>query len=545
MTAFFAAVSVAAPAEVELDFSETARLPGIGLEIRLMPGSREVPSPSPTVYKYVLTRGDARTRIDLYDPVELWRQGQRAGKWKNENGNTLMIAKMTHACPGGFDREHVTREEYLEKCEKTAVRPGQWKTRLLEQWVRDLTGLKNVKAVFDRKPPYRFDNLAVFDFGARNRSVLAYSFKLNRSAPGQWRAPLDWIYVQFELAPGVSADRARRTVENQFLGELTSLMDQPQGEVEPSREFQDPRFLHSGTRSPEFKASVQRIAASISNMKTWWYVLTDHYIILSDLESEHRAWLRELQGNIEYLRSAYEFLIPAPGKIQTVSVVRVFNSPEDYVAYVGDDYKWSGGVWMADKKELVIRPVTGRGGKDRKDRVFRTMYHEGFHQYIYYALDQIVPAVWYNEGHAVLFENAEISHGRLTLEEDERMTRCLEKILDRETLNVADVLGMSYEQFYAPDDAEARQRNYTVAWALVYYLRKGAPLERTNRYEKIPGAYLKALWETKDPHKATKQAFKDVRMKEFTQSFKDFWNSGNSRGRARRNRLFRSYRAMR
>jgi hypothetical protein len=102
------------------------------------------------------------------------------------------------------------------------------------------------------------------------------------------------------------------------------------------------------------------------------------------------------------------------------------------------------------------------------------------------------------------------------------------------------LLGLSYQDFYDPDD-EKRADNYALAWGLVYYLRKYAPEDPMRGYGTILDRYVDLLWETRDPKAATEQAFEGVDMAEFREDFCEFWDSSNRRGKAKRNRLFEGY----
>ena len=86
-----------------------------------------------------------------------------------------------------------------------------------------------------------------------------------------------------------------------------------------------------------------------------------------------------------------------------MNVARIFNERDDYIAYVGKDKEFSAGLWMPSKKELVISPVP-RGDQDyQKTEQLKTIRHEGFHQYLHYALDEVQVSVWFNEGNATFF----------------------------------------------------------------------------------------------------------------------------------------------
>jgi len=146
---------------------------------------------------------------------------------------------------------------------------------------------------------------------------------------------------------------------------------------------------------------------------------------------------------------------------------------------------------------------------------------------LFYAADRIQNAVWFDEGHACFFESAAIRSGNVTVSESAWRAHILERNPAAAAANIPAVLQASHEVFY---DAARRELNYATAWALVYFLRKGAPAQRIAAYEKILPGYLKALAETKDSDAATAAAFEGVDMLKLQRDFTAFW--GNPRARA-------------
>ncbi len=304
-----------------------------------------------------------------------------------------------------------------------------------------------------------------------------------------------------------------------------------------SRALQDRRYA-GGEKSSEFAASRADVIASIRNMKDWWYVETKNYIIVSNLSTRDRQLMRRLQKDIEYLRSAYEQFMPAHRPITAVSVVRVFGSSKEYVDYVGESMRWTAGVWISRKKELVINPFGSGHGVQDIGAVLRTVYHEAFHQYLFYAFGRLPTSVWYNEGHAEFYETSAITQSRLSVGENSQHLSQLMTAIRSGDAGVVRMLGMSYEEFYAKS---RRSRNYAVAWGLVYYLRKGAVVRQQNPYAQVLDRYSEAIKQKKNPTAATAAAFVGIDMKEFEADFIAFWKSSQVRRTAERQRIFRAY----
>jgi hypothetical protein len=229
----------------------------------------------------------------------------------------------------------------------------------------------------------------------------------------------------------------------------------------------------------------------------------------------------------------FQRFVPPVKEITAVSVLRVFAAPEEYDAYVGPQLDWSGGLWVPSRKELVVKPIDWGGSKDQRDRILATTYHEAFHQYLFYALDQIETSAWFNEGHAQFFQNVEFRGAGMAVREDEQAVGVLLEILQAGAPNLEAILNLSYEQFYA-QNSETRRHNYALTWALVYYLRRAVPPNSKSPYAGVPDRYVKAIAETRDGRKATEIAFQGINLPLFTQDFAEFWKSRNRRGAAER-----------
>jgi len=229
-------------------------------------------------------------------------------------------------------------------------------------------------------------------------------------------------------------------------------------------------------------------------------------------------------------------MIPPRTNITAASVIRVFESAEEYTRYVGANRQWTSGLWVPDKKELVIRPAEAQSTTEQRDRVLHTIYHEAFHQYLFYALDMTDASPWFNEGHAALFEDVEVRNGRATLKEDETKVQILRRLIGSADADVKRMLQLSYEDFYAGDD-QTRTAHYVVAWSIVYYLRRAPVADKPAAYRRILDVYMDALWRTRDPVKATDEAFQGIDRSAFQRDLVAFWQSDRKRAAALRNKF--------
>lgn len=101
------------------------------------------------------------------------------------------------------------------------------------------------------------------------------------------------------------------------------------------------------------------------------------------------------------------------------------------------------------------------------DNLYRTLAHEGFHQFLAYELGDRAP-IWLNEGLAQYFETAVVQGNRLVVGEINRPTLAAAQslIAHRAAPAIAELIAMDQPTFYQHAD-----RTYPTSWALVYFLR--------------------------------------------------------------------------
>ncbi len=514
-----------------INFVKATDLSRIGLQVRMMAGASENPMPPATSYVYEDAGG---ARLELYDPHELWVIQQHIGRWTDSSGHALVLALPLLSMPTGFNMQHASRAEYRSHINKAA--PVKWDDKELSKWVTSFTRLGPVQ-IERLRSPFRLGNLLEFTFKA-NRSILAYAFTLKRNARG---TPANkWYFALFELNSESDIEGERATIMKKFFATIRPIKITDLRADRKDGRFQSKEFNTTGGRSTKFQESRRQVLQSIANLKNWWHVETDNYIIASDLGSRHRVLALRLQSDIEYLRSAYSQLIPARKAIDEVSVIRVFATPKEYVSYVPAAQKWSAGLWMPNRRELVIKPIDWGGNKEMRRTVLSHAYHEAFHQYIFYAYDKTISSRWFDEGHAVMFGNAEVRNKSLVVKESQQHVRLLEKMIAAEKIDIKSMLKMTSAAFYLNNDTKGERRamNYALAWGIIYYLRKGISADQDSPYQDILQKYADALWEHREEAKATAVAFNGIDIEKFKQDFVAFWGSKRERSAAKRNRIF-------
>jgi hypothetical protein len=185
---------------------------------------------------------------------------------------------------------------------------------------------------------------------------------------------------------------------------------------------------------------------------------------------------------------------------------------------VGEEMKWSAAMWSPRHRELVLfYPESGA------EELLRTVWHEAFHQYIEYACSMIQSSVWFNEGHAQLFENTHFDmDDNVVFDVDRDAAMFIKTHLDELTEYLPVFLELDYPQFYA-EAQEERTMNYRLAWSMAYFLQIGAPQVRFLPFKNLRTDYMKALVRTRNRNSALQVVLTEEMRKELIAEWREFW----------------------
>jgi len=525
--AFFLAMSLPLAAE-RLSVGRSVTLEAAGLEMRPLTGFVNSPLPMPTTHGY--RSRTTRERTEAYNPRELWLRDQQLAMFKSTDGH-IAVGELTCNVLTRLpliNNEHVTAEDY-EKARD--ARLPEWNDAERKRWIEYFTGAR-IEAV--TSDDFKIEHL---DF--------AVSFKGNDARAFIVKLDERHIFILFNIkmpARFTNLDRSiARCVDSMKTVEVVARDRQQTKFQNKSESDQNPSSQHEATR--------RRVIENIKNLDGWWYVQTPNYVLASDMTRKDRRLTLEIQRDIEIMRNAYAQLIPPRKHIEEVSVIRIFHNRSDYVNYVDKEVEWTGGVWVPAKKELVISPVAHTDKKRKRKSMLQIVYHEAFHQYLFYALDHIEPPIWFNEGHAAFFETCRINHRSKVIQviENEERARVLEDIVDRrQPPNLRGLLQMDARAFYGygrSGHAVERQRdeNYALAWGLVYFLRKATHLYKDTDYAALCPAMVETLMQQRGNRRSVNQAVaKVVDFDQLSKDFVDFWTDSGDRKKAERRHLFKN-----
>ncbi len=517
----------------KLRFTAVAEIEALKLILPLPQGSRENPLKPVEVMRYSLSNGTQTWIEDRSRALDLWAESQTVACWVDPYVNVLTLAQMNAVFPPGLVGMNVTREAFENVMIGDQLKLDRnSKPEELALWISSFCGDKVVDAPETlRINTSRMTKLLKFKF--TDPRTLAYAFRLNPGYPGQADAPHDWFALVLNLAEMPDSD-TERIVNDQLLSALKTTSGFEGTRPRSVRKNRTRGAVVSVKTSPS-RARAQR---SIAFLSDWWFMDSANYIMISDNKSAEQ-FAGTLLDDLEGLRPYFEQAIPRfTIATDMVGVLRLFERENDFMAYLGEgvaglDAEKTGGIFSGGRRELVIRP-TSKVASVGEGSIRSIIKHEGFHQYAFAAMGGISPSVWFNEGFACFFENCEVDrYGKFTVNESRRYSQTIEDLLKKKSMDwnqlIPAFFAMEPRTFYSDPEV-----NYAVAYGLVYYLMRGAPLERNKPYASVLPTYLQELERSGDPLVATNVAFAKVDLKKFIDDFVNFWKTTKNRQDAQR-----------
>ncbi len=498
----------------------------------------QLPVPLPSAR--VLVDRQSGERREVYRVDDLWRVRQTHALFTNEVGR-IRIAEMM--LPRPTEEPEVIMDTFIAMDDFHTLRnrfDGNWDGDSMRQWVETFTGYKATG--FLSVPAQHAIPLPAREYRLDVEAGQTRAFLLRL----QGRAGPRYMLFLFEWTDPASLPNLDAAMYG-LLRSVSPAAAQPGFEPgEDLRRRRAPTLGAPSGNTPEFEEARQRVIGQIRSMTDWWYVEMPPYILVSDLPRSRRTLVDRIQRDLQVLRPRFMQLFPPVVEPREVSLVRVFADRQAYENYVGAESAWSLGVWMPSRKELVIASSAPGGSGQRTSEILSTAYHEAFHQYLFYALDQKPMPRWLDEGHAMLFDTItlNVARGTVVVNEDENRIRNLEYSASiGRPLDLVQLMNLSWERFYAldvPDSRWERQFHYSGAWAFVYFLRKAVPvLHAGEGYDRIIPRTVEYLLENPgDFTGATEAALRGIDRRRLQRDFDDFWSSRSGRSAARRHRLF-------
>ena len=514
-------VSLPILAQVTPSFVVPVELPEAGLRIQVPARSVEEPLPPIERRTYRFRQGERTWTEDRYDPREIWLRSQLLGQWRDQHDNRLRILRPTQRLPV-FADAHVQHTDYEERVAELPAMDTRTSEDVLA-WLADYLQEEPGQVTPMRYVSRPLQAAALID--AQSPRRLVYALRVESARLGL-REASDTFVVDVLLSEDADVPRARHSFEERFLRSLVVFAPQQSRAATAGG-------ASSAVASDSEPAAVARSRAeahaSVANLRNWQSVDIGAYVLLSDQRRGANQLMRDLERTLGPMREAYAAMVPPLRPIEAVGIIRIFADQEEYVRYVGEAFSWSAGLWSASRGELVIRPVNMANYQQARERILPTIYHEAFHQYLSLATEPLRVCVWFNEGHAVLFEHTHFRNRNVMFEE-------YPPYVERATgMPLSQLFALDYDSFYHAD-ARRRNQHYATAWAFVYYLRRSSAADSQFAFAGFLDGYMRGLAETGNGPQAMQRLLAKYDLQALEADFQEFWSSPRRRRDALRAR---------
>ncbi len=513
------ALSISAKDDNELKPGKEVNLPEYGIKFKLFKDFEQTPMPLASAMGTL--KDEAKTPV--FHIEELFLADQSVGYWTR--GNSKIYLGMLSLDPTtlkGVYKDYTTKEVFKEwKSEQSAS--VEWTKENLEIWAARFSRSSSAQSsagISGQSFAAEFFSLKYSSEDGEKKEL--YIFKNLKDSSRRFAL----LYVMDQKT--ANSQSYSKALKNSVASFVFFPPKQPQQNSETKKQLNIPGGKKSEeNKSAEYLESREKVLKSIKDNKNWWYIDADDYIIVSNMESKQFAG--EIQKELTVLHSVYDDYYKPEKAVNSVSVARIFNKRDEYLAYAGPDMEFSAGLWDPSKEELLVSPPDKSAGKkEKKENIINIIQHEGFHQYLYYATGKNHAHLWFNEGNAQFFEHMDIKGpGKYQTNFDKDDLETLKKMMESGTLDIARLVKMDRNTFYA-ENRSIMHENYVASWGLVYFILKGSPMMKGKEaYPQILERYYKTLSETGNPDKANAAAWNGVDIPALQKDMEAFWKSNS------------------
>ena len=260
---------------------------------------------------------------------------------------------------------------------------------------------------------------------------------------------------------------------------------------EPTASKEAAKWTRFYERRPEFKGGEYRVKVRSEMVKGWKAEDTENYILV--YSTKDQALIRDLKQRLEAIRRAYTVLFPASREITAVSTVRICKDADEYRKYGGP--AGSGGYWNYVTEELVFFDYDdreGERGSGKKDSRI-VLYHEAFHQYIFYSVGELAPHSWFNEGYGDYWSGSIFNRGgkvQKVAVNPWRIGTIQKAIDDYRHVPWREIIEFEQKDYYNP---AIRHICYAQGWSMVYFLNTSKQVQKNPQWAEILPVYFETL----------------------------------------------------
>jgi len=238
---------------------------------------------------------------------------------------------------------------------------------------------------------------------------------------------------------------------------------------------------------------------SIAGLPGWYAIDTEHYVFLTNAD---RRFITKLGKELETVRAkVYVPQFKPRNKKTPLSPVRIYATKREYHAAGAPGS--SAGYFSPSSGELVLYAEgENQSTSASQDDCRSVMFHEGFHQYIHFAVGDVSPHSWFNEGHGDFFAGLKVSGNRCRTETFSWRVDALKKWLSgADLVPIRTLIRMPQSEYYSNAGLK-----YSQGWALIYYMRE---VSRNPAHKQALTTYFDYLADNVAAFRAKKKKDKD------------------------------------
>lgn len=240
------------------------------------------------------------------------------------------------------------------------------------------------------------------------------------------------------------------------------------------------------------------VAAHAAREQMFGYT-TDHYVVETDVSP---AFAQLVGAHMETIhREEYARRFKDYGEVEERFKVAVFRTEEGYLDVVPPEVRGSTGVFVAHGS-LLAAHCEGR----TVEEVLRTLYHEGFHQFMYLAVSPRCP-IWLNEGLAEYFSEATWNGQSFTTGQipTVRLHTVQQALRDGSYIRLGDLFELDTDQWLQNVQTDARRASlhYCQSWSIAHFLIHA----HDGRYANLLDQFLQDLAHGKPEERAFRDNF--------------------------------------
>lgn len=256
---------------------------------------------------------------------------------------------------------------------------------------------------------------------------------------------------------------------------------------EPSTAARD-KWMQYYERRPKFRDAEYRTQVRCDLVRGWEAEDLENYIVV--YHTKDQPLVRQICSNIESIRKKYIELFPPTKEINAVSTVRICRDRAEYIAYSG--IPTSAGYWNWVTEELVLydAAVKEKGKRPKDDDTFIVLYHEAFHQYIYYSAGRLSPHSWFNEGYGDFFSGSLVKGGKVKKVNVNpwRIAWIQHAIETGSSVTWKKIIRYEQKEYYANPNI-----CYAQGWSMIYFLNNSRVVKKHDRWSQILPVYFDTL----------------------------------------------------